>query len=315
MFPYHEFDNESVDEFLEVYEQLLQKLDAMNSPPQLKAEIIYIFTSHSGPLPKLYPVLVPLLVNPPTFCAESFPYVVHSIAKMIENAPKFAFVIPKLRILELFAAKSREWDLSSSGRFAYLSLLLVLIHTSEEAFAAQLIKGFDYPSLSMCLISTDQSLVTVAMQFAELGIPGCLQMLVAAFGNYWQLLDAVTVAAMRGRLEQVVAALRVLTRLGKHSPKQMIQFLNADFTLTMVQLLQSGVEPIQNHALAFFDEFLNTGELALSKLGKWCMEFEDEGGRAALAQAAKSKSKEVSEHATAVAHRFEDIEAAHRNRA
>jgi hypothetical protein len=44
----------------------------------------------------------------------------------------------------------------------------------------------------------------------------------------------------------------------------MIQFLNADFTLTMVQLFQSGIEPIQNHTLAFFDELLNMREMALS---------------------------------------------------
>jgi hypothetical protein len=71
----------------------------------------------------------------------------------------------------------------------------------------------------------------------------------------------------------------------------MIQFLNADFRLTMVQLLQSGVDPVQNYGLAFFDEFLNTREPALSNISILCMEFEDGGGRVALAQAAKSKAK------------------------
>jgi hypothetical protein len=71
----------------------------------------------------------------------------------------------------------------------------------------------------------------------------------------------------------------------------MVQFLNPDFTLAKVQLLQLGVDSIQNHIISFFDEFLNTGELALSNIGRLRREFEDEGGRAAFAETPKSKAK------------------------
>jgi hypothetical protein len=126
------------------------------------------------------------------------------MAKTIEKAAKFAFAIPKLDLLELFAAKYKEWDLSSSRRFAHLSLLLALIHTREEDFAARFIKGFDYTTLNMSLIWPDHSLVTVAMQFTEVGMPDYLQKLVATSGKCWQLLDAVTVAMMWERPEQVI---------------------------------------------------------------------------------------------------------------
>jgi hypothetical protein len=90
-------------------------------------------------------------------------------------------------------------------------------NTREEAFAACFIKRFDYATLRMCLISPDHSPATVATQFSGVGIPDCLQKLVAIFRKCWQLLDAITVAMMPRRPEQIDAILRILAPMGKHS--------------------------------------------------------------------------------------------------
>jgi hypothetical protein len=312
LFQYHNLFDDTFEDFREVYTELFQVLDANSMPPFLKTEILFLFVAQAPPLPELYPALFPIFTE--SLSVDSFPYFAASLSHVVRKCPDFAFAIPKLGLLALLSKAYAAFDATPAGNCAYLGLLVALMAARDSDFAAAVLKPFDWARVPLCLVSADASVATAALDFVDRTAPASLARVAAAFGQFWQLLDAVCVSLARPRPEQALAALRVLRRLGQHCPREMAQFTNQDFTRTVAALLGSGVAPAQEGALAFFDAYLNTGEVPLAKLGNWCLEFEDGGGRTALLALARGRAGALAEHADAVIARIEDIERAHRNR-
>jgi hypothetical protein len=311
LFQYHSSFDNTFAEFVEVCPVLFEKLDTMSMPVLLKAEIIFLFVSQAPALPEFYPLLLPILSG--SLSTESFAYIAASLSLIVEKAREFAIVIPRLGMLDALTQAYASYDGAAGGHYAYLMLLVALMRARDEDFCTSLLKGFDWGKLTMSLISADCSVGAAAFEFLVFTAPVSLSRIITAFGQFWQLLDTVTTALIRGRHEVVIPALSILRLLGRQYPKQMVQFTTESFTETIVSLLQSGVLQFQEGALAFFDEFLNTGVVPLSNLSNWCMEFEDGGGGNALVQLNKG-STAVGQHAAEIGRRFEEIQRAHRNR-
>jgi hypothetical protein len=283
-------------------------LDRQKIPPAVKSEILYLLVIQAAPLPDLYPALLPILTEALT--PESFGYSAAALSGIVEKAPEFAIVLSRVGALGLVYAAYASMEWGPVGNFAYLRLMSSLLRVRDTFLP----KGFDWGRLAQCLTATDSSLATVSLEFVDLTAPASIPRVIATFGQFWQLLDAVAASMSHGRPEQIEAALKVLALLGKHCPKQIVQFTNEELVRIIVALLQSGIAKIQDRMLGFFDAFLATGEVALTPLSNWCLEFEDGGGREALLLIERGTGKEVGQHAGEVLRRIDEIEKAHRNR-
>ena len=311
--PYHYLCDEKFEGFVEVLDEAFAKLDAMGIPTSVKAEVLFLVVDTAEPMPDAYPQFLSVLLKPENLTKESLLFTVLAVAKMIEKDSEFGMIIRDLSLIDPFFDRYKEWE-CDDARYGILYFVTVLLDTFSDSETADAVRKLvRVHDIALAMNSTNPSLATVGFRVALTMQPSIIKKIVDDMGQFWLLIDAIVASMKRDRTEQITAALDMLAFTAKHASNQMIKFLNDDFNKTLVDLLKSDVEAVHHGVLTFFEVFLTTGDVSLSQLGSWCLEFEDHGGRDALVRIVKTKQP-AQEHAEAVINKLESVERAHRNR-
>ena len=311
--PYHYLCDNTFEGIPDILDEAFSKLDEMQIPTSVKAEILFIIVDTADPMPDVYPQFLSVLLKPENFTADSFLFTVLAVSRMIEKDEEFGMIVRDLCLIDPFFERYSEWA-CEGARYGILYFVTVLIRIFGESDTSESVRKLvDVHDIALAMNSTNSSLATVGFHVALTMHSTIIKKLVDDMGQFWLLIDAIVASMKRDRTEQITAALEMLVFTARHASNQMIKFLNDDFNQTLVDLLKGDVEAVQNEILCFFDVFLTTGDVALSQLGSWCLEFEDHGGRDALVRIARGNG-ELKEHADAVINKLESVERAHRNR-